>query len=498
MSSETSPQEPQEAVETSPTAPRGAPSRPRAPRRPRRRLSATRRTSRTGRDEDDIRSDALGRAQPRQPRSRRCCCVTDEPLDVPTLAALVRRPATEVAEQLAELAAEYADAGPRVRPARGGRRVAVLHPGRLRGGRRALRAGRPAGQAHPGGARDARGGRLPPAGEPRPDLRGPRGERRRRHPHAHEPRPGRRGGARRLQQARSSTGRRSCSWSAWASVPWRSCLPSQSICPTLSCSTTSSSKRQVEIETSWSRMTSDEGIRLQKVLAAAGMGSRRACEEMIDEGRVEVDGRIVLEQGLRVDPRSSVIKVDGMRIPTAPGHVVLALNKPRGVHSTMTDDRGRPCVGDYLRGRKERLFHVGRLDADTEGLLLLTNDGELAQRLAHPSARGHQDLPGPGQGHHPARPGQAAARRGRARRRPGPRRPVPRGHLGARAVAGRGGAARGSQARRAPHAGRGRAPGRGLGPGQGRPDRARRPALRARCARSPMTEVGELYAAVGL
>ena len=130
---------------------------------------------------------------------------------------------------------------------------------------------------------------------------------------------------------------------------------------------------------------SDDGIRLQKVLAAAGVGSRRACEELIDEGRVEVDGQIVLEQGLRVDPRSAVIKVDGMRIPTAPGHVVLAMNKPRGVHSTMTDERGRPCVGDYLRGRKERLFHVGRLDADTEGLLLFTNDGELAQRLAHPS-----------------------------------------------------------------------------------------------------------------
>ncbi len=129
----------------------------------------------------------------------------------------------------------------------------------------------------------------------------------------------------------------------------------------------------------------ETGIRLQKVLAAAGIGSRRACEQMIDEGRVEVDGQVVLEQGLRVDPRHSVIKVDGMRIPTAPGHVVLALNKPRGVHSTMSDERGRPCVGDYLRGRKERLFHVGRLDADTEGLLLFTNDGELAQRLAHPS-----------------------------------------------------------------------------------------------------------------
>jgi 23S rRNA pseudouridine2605 synthase len=126
-------------------------------------------------------------------------------------------------------------------------------------------------------------------------------------------------------------------------------------------------------------------IRLQKVLASAGIGSRRACEQLIDEGRVEVDGQVVLEQGLRVDPSRQVIKVDGMRIPTAPGHVVLAFNKPRGVHSTMSDERGRPCVGDYLTGRRERLFHVGRLDADTEGLLLLTNDGELAQRLAHPS-----------------------------------------------------------------------------------------------------------------
>ena len=129
----------------------------------------------------------------------------------------------------------------------------------------------------------------------------------------------------------------------------------------------------------------ENDIRLQKVLAAAGIGSRRACEELIEQGRVEVDGRRVLEQGMRVDPATAVIKVDGMRIPTAPGHVVLALNKPRGVHSTMTDDRGRPCVGDYLKGRRERLFHVGRLDADTEGLLLLTNDGELAQRLSHPS-----------------------------------------------------------------------------------------------------------------
>jgi 23S rRNA pseudouridine2605 synthase len=134
-------------------------------------------------------------------------------------------------------------------------------------------------------------------------------------------------------------------------------------------------------------MTTDSPdlIRLQKVLAAAGLGSRRSCEQLIEEGRVEVDGDVVLEQGRRVDPERAIIRVDGLRIPTAPGHVVLALNKPRGVHSTMTDDRGRPCVGDLLRGRKERLFHVGRLDAATEGLLLLTNDGELAQRLSHPS-----------------------------------------------------------------------------------------------------------------
>lgn len=128
-----------------------------------------------------------------------------------------------------------------------------------------------------------------------------------------------------------------------------------------------------------------EGTRLQKVLAAAGVGSRRACEELIEAGRVEVDGTTVRRQGVRVDPATSVIKVDGMRIPTAPGMVYLALNKPKGVLSTMSDPEGRPCVGDIVADRVDRLFHVGRLDADTEGLLLLTNDGPLANRLAHPS-----------------------------------------------------------------------------------------------------------------
>jgi 23S rRNA pseudouridine2605 synthase len=126
-------------------------------------------------------------------------------------------------------------------------------------------------------------------------------------------------------------------------------------------------------------------IRLQKVLALAGIGSRRACEALIDEGRVEVDGKKVTEQGMRVDPRTAVVRVDGERVPTAPDLAVFAFNKPKGVISTMSDEQGRPCVGDWVAGRTERLFHVGRLDAETEGLLFLTNDGELANRLGHPS-----------------------------------------------------------------------------------------------------------------
>lgn len=133
-------------------------------------------------------------------------------------------------------------------------------------------------------------------------------------------------------------------------------------------------------------MTSEqEGVRLQKVLAKAGVGSRRAAEELIAEGRVSVDGAVVTEFGRRVDPQTAVIHVDGVRINVREDMVYLALNKPRGVHTTMADERGRPCVGDYLHGREDRLFHVGRLDAETEGLLLLTNDGDLAHRLMHPS-----------------------------------------------------------------------------------------------------------------
>lgn len=128
-----------------------------------------------------------------------------------------------------------------------------------------------------------------------------------------------------------------------------------------------------------------EGVRLQKVLAAAGFGSRRACEDLIAAGRVEVDGKRIREQGVRVDPQKAVIRVDGERVPTAAGLIVVAVNKPRGMFSTMADEQGRPSLGDLVADRPERLFHVGRLDADTEGLILLTNDGELANRLAHPS-----------------------------------------------------------------------------------------------------------------
>jgi len=127
-----------------------------------------------------------------------------------------------------------------------------------------------------------------------------------------------------------------------------------------------------------------DGVRLQKVLAAAGYGSRRKCEELIDEGRVSVNGQQVLNQGMRVDPRSDVVRVDGERVAAPQDSIVLLLNKPTGYITTMTDDQGRPCVGDIVKNQA-RLFHVGRLDADTSGALLLTNDGDLAHRLTHPS-----------------------------------------------------------------------------------------------------------------
>lgn len=132
--------------------------------------------------------------------------------------------------------------------------------------------------------------------------------------------------------------------------------------------------------------TDDEGlVRLQKLLAQSGVASRRKCEELMLGGQVEVDGEVVTRLGTKVDPRTAVIRVSGRRLPPVSEKVYLVLNKPRGVVSTMSDPEGRRTLGDLVADRPERLFHVGRLDTDTSGLLLLTNDGDFAQRMAHPS-----------------------------------------------------------------------------------------------------------------
>ncbi len=130
----------------------------------------------------------------------------------------------------------------------------------------------------------------------------------------------------------------------------------------------------------------DDGlIRLQKLLAQSGVASRRRCEELMLAGSVVVDGEVVTRLGTKVDPLTAVIRVDGKRLPPISAHVYLALNKPRGVVSTMSDPEGRRTLSDVVADRPERLFHVGRLDTDTSGLIILTNDGDFAQRLAHPS-----------------------------------------------------------------------------------------------------------------
>ena len=130
-------------------------------------------------------------------------------------------------------------------------------------------------------------------------------------------------------------------------------------------------------------MHDPEGVRLQKLLAAAGVGSRRVCENLITQGRVEVDGQIVTELGVRIRADQTV-HVDGVRVQLDESRVYFAFNKPLGVVTTMNDELGRVDIGDYVGNRNQRLFHVGRLDADTEGLLILTNDGDLAHRLQHP------------------------------------------------------------------------------------------------------------------
>jgi 23S rRNA pseudouridine2605 synthase len=126
-------------------------------------------------------------------------------------------------------------------------------------------------------------------------------------------------------------------------------------------------------------------VRLHKYLAQSGVASRRHCEEFMLAGLVEVDGAIVTRLGTKINPRTAVVRVDGKRLPPVSPHVYLALHKPRGVVTTMSDPQGRRTVAELVADRPERLFHVGRLDADTTGLLLMTNDGDFAHRVAHPS-----------------------------------------------------------------------------------------------------------------
>jgi 23S rRNA pseudouridine2605 synthase len=134
----------------------------------------------------------------------------------------------------------------------------------------------------------------------------------------------------------------------------------------------------------YSMPQADTAERLQKVLAAAGVGSRRACEDLIFRRRVTVNGKVA-KLGDKVDPSTAEILVDGQRVITDTKLVYIAMNKPRGVVTSLDDEKGRSELADFLGQFDQRLFHVGRLDADSEGLLLITNDGELTNKLTHPS-----------------------------------------------------------------------------------------------------------------
>jgi len=125
--------------------------------------------------------------------------------------------------------------------------------------------------------------------------------------------------------------------------------------------------------------------RLQKILARAGIASRRKAEELIREGKVRVDGRVVREMGTQVDPATQKIECEGVPVTSSEKKIYILLHKPVGFLSTVHDPHGRPIVTDLLQDIKERIYPVGRLDLDTEGALLLTNDGELAQKILHPS-----------------------------------------------------------------------------------------------------------------
>ena len=126
-------------------------------------------------------------------------------------------------------------------------------------------------------------------------------------------------------------------------------------------------------------------MRLNKIIADAGITSRRGADELIADGRVTVDGRLIRELGAKIDPENHEVAVDGETIKRSLTKSYLVLHKPKGVLSTMYDPEGRPSLADFIDLRKERLFHVGRLDKDSEGLILLTNDGDLTFRATHPS-----------------------------------------------------------------------------------------------------------------
>ena len=126
-------------------------------------------------------------------------------------------------------------------------------------------------------------------------------------------------------------------------------------------------------------------MRLNKIIADAGITSRRGADELIADGRVTVDGRPIRELGAKIDPDNHEVAVDGETIQRSMTKSYLVLHKPKGVLSTMYDPEGRPSLADFIDLRKERLFHVGRLDKDSEGLILLTNDGDLTFRATHPS-----------------------------------------------------------------------------------------------------------------
>ena len=128
-----------------------------------------------------------------------------------------------------------------------------------------------------------------------------------------------------------------------------------------------------------------ELVRLQKFMADCGVASRRACEALIDEGRVKVNGKIVKAQGVKIDPINTKVEVDNELINATKTKTYLAFNKPAGILSTMSDPEGRPSLQDFFGSWPDRLFHVGRLDKESEGLIILTNDGQWAHESTHPS-----------------------------------------------------------------------------------------------------------------